>query len=103
MLPAKEDQDSLKALVASCLQVIEAKPALSAATSFPANRFKEVGSLVQLEACTRKVSRLPESETKSVAKASFILTSAELLGKGETRLELRGSCENDHLTLVMGG
>ena len=38
-----------------------------------------------------------------MAKASFILTSAELLGKGETRLELRGSCENDHLTLVMGG
>ena len=86
MLPAKEDENPLKALVASCLQVIEAKSALGAAASFPANRLKEVGSLVQLKTSTREVARLPEGKTESMAQASFVLTSTKLFGKGQPRL-----------------
>ena len=86
MLPAKEDENTLEALVTSCLQVIEAKSAFGAAASFPANRLKEVGSLVQLETCSREVARLPEGKTESMAQASFVFTSTKLFGKGQPRL-----------------
>ena len=86
MLPAKEDKNPLEALIASCLQVIEAESSLSAAASFPANRLKETGSLVQLETCSRKVARLPEGKTKTMSQASFVLTSTELFSKGQPRL-----------------
>ena len=86
MLTTEEDKNPLEALIASGLQVIEAESALSAAASFPPNRLKEVGGLVQLETSSRKVARLPEGKTETMSQASFVLTSTELFCKGQPRL-----------------